>query len=287
MLARDVDRLSRFRLRPQKKLTNRSRGEHLAGKGGSSIDFCDYRDYAPGDDLRFLDWNILARTNRAYVKQYHLEEEIHVAVLIDASESMNHEGKLELAVELAAGFAMMALHAGEKCSVEALSESGPRSKQIFRTGRSSVPALFRFLGGIPAGGATPVEAGIEHFLRWHTGRGIVVVLSDFLTGGDIRRGMNLLHSAGLEPLVIQILSPWELAPELAGDLRLADSETGAVLDISASGALMEIYKEQRERLTESVGTLACERGGRFHVTASDQPPMPLFAETFRKLGWIR
>src|SRR6186997_136681 len=63
---RDLDRLARLRLNPERRLTNRSRGEHLAAKGGTSTEFCDYRDYTPGDDTRFVDWNIFARINRPY-----------------------------------------------------------------------------------------------------------------------------------------------------------------------------------------------------------------------------
>src|SRR6186713_3473141 len=92
---RDLDRLARLRINAARRLTNRSRGEHLAAKGGTSTEFCDYRDYSPGDDARFVDWNIFARINRPYLKQYHMEEEMHLVLLVDASTSMQLEGKLD------------------------------------------------------------------------------------------------------------------------------------------------------------------------------------------------
>ena len=98
---RDLDRLGRLRLNVSRRFTNRARGEHLAAKGGASTEFCDYRDYAPGDDVRFVDWNIFARIQRPYLKQFHHEEDLHVALLVDASRSMLFEGKLALAQRLA------------------------------------------------------------------------------------------------------------------------------------------------------------------------------------------
>ncbi|MFM7831373.1 MAG: DUF58 domain-containing protein, partial [Planctomycetaceae bacterium] len=70
-----LHQIERMRLRPQRRLTNRARGEHLSGKGGSSTDFADFRDYAAGDDLRYVDWNIFARLQRPYIKQFQHEEE--------------------------------------------------------------------------------------------------------------------------------------------------------------------------------------------------------------------
>ena len=98
----ELDRLGRLRLNATRRFTNRARGEHLAAKGGTSTEFCDFRDYSPGDDARFVDWNIFARINRPYLKQYHMEEEMHVVLLVDASTSMEFEGKLDLARRLAA-----------------------------------------------------------------------------------------------------------------------------------------------------------------------------------------
>src|SRR6478752_6627965 len=117
---RDLDRLARLRLNASRRFTNRARGEHLAAKGGTSTEFCDYRDYAPGDDVRFVDWNIFARIQRPYLKQFHHEEELHVAVLVDASQSMLFEGKLALAQRLAAALGVIGLRGSDKVSACAL-----------------------------------------------------------------------------------------------------------------------------------------------------------------------
>src|SRR6478735_5808724 len=107
-------RVERMRLLPLRRQTNRSRGEHLAGKGGTSTEFNDYRDYSAGDDMRYVDWNIFSRLNRPYVKLYRHEEEMHVVVLVDASASMQFGDKFLRARQLAACFAIMGLMNIEK-----------------------------------------------------------------------------------------------------------------------------------------------------------------------------
>ena len=84
-----LTRLERLRLQPNRRKTNRTQGEHASGKGGSSTEFADFRNYVPGDDVRFVDWNIFARLNRPYMKLYQYEEVMHVAILVDGSTSMN------------------------------------------------------------------------------------------------------------------------------------------------------------------------------------------------------
>src|SRR4051812_13521148 len=113
---RELDRLARMRINARRRFTNRARGEHLAAKGGTSTEFCDYRDYAPGDDVRFVDWNIFARIERPYLKLFHQEEELHVAVVLDASNSMLFEGKFELARQIATAFGVVGLRGSEKVS---------------------------------------------------------------------------------------------------------------------------------------------------------------------------
>jgi len=94
LLANDtLGRVERMRLQSRRKFTNRSQGEHLSGKGGTSNEFTDYRNYVEGDDIRYVDWNIFSRLGRPYMKQYRHEEEMHVVIIVDASTSMNYDNK--------------------------------------------------------------------------------------------------------------------------------------------------------------------------------------------------
>ena len=289
LLPNDVlARLERMRLNPMRQKTNHSRGEHLARKGGTSTEFADYRDYVPGDDVRYVDWNIFARTNHPFLKLYRQEEEMHVVVLLDASTSMSFEGKFALARQLAAAFSILALMNVEKLSVYSCSDRS-RDPLILSPcrGRTSLRRVLQFLEDLAEGGEYPIEVAIQEALSRHRGRGVAVVLSDFLTLGEMTRSFNLLNSAGLEVCAVQILGPTERDPELTGDLRFVDAETEQTLDVSSVGELLGVYHEHRAALESHLAGLCRQRQGRFlSVSAEASIESVLFDQMLRQ-GWIR
>jgi uncharacterized protein (DUF58 family) len=283
-----LSRVERMRLFPRRKLTDRRRGEHLFGKGGSSTEFSDFRDYVPGDDVRYVDWNIFLRLNRPFVKLFHHEEQMHIVLVVDASASMAFENKLLRAQQLTAALGVMGLFSLEPVSVHVINDAGRASPRLSPcTGRASLGKLLSFAQQIEPGGAAPVEDGITAMLNHHRGRGIAIILSDFLTFGDVRTAFNRLNSAGLETFAIQILGPTEIDPELAGDLRLEDSETGATLDVSGAAQLLSLYHEHRAAFARQLDELCQQRGGRFLATRSDEPLNTLLFDTLRRKGWVR
>jgi uncharacterized protein (DUF58 family) len=283
-----LSRVERMRLCASRRFTNRSRGEHKAAASGSSIEFRDYRDYSAGDDIRFVDWNIYARLRRGYVKLYHQEEEMHVALIVDASASMGFEGKVERARQLAAAFGVMGLLSIERVSVNVFSSRESKiSRMNPRSGRASMRDLFRFIEPIEAGGDCALEAGVEEVLKHHRGRGVALILSDFLTAGTLKRSFNRLYSAGLEVFGVQVLGPTEIDPDVSGDLRFVDSETTGTLDVSSAGDLLGLYQEYRLAHQRMVEQMCTSRGGRFLcVNAGDTMEYVLF-DLLRRKGWVR
>ena len=284
-----LSRVERMRLLPSRRLTNRRQGEHLSGKGGTSTEFSDYRDYVPGDDIRNVDWNIFSRLHRPYVKLYQFEEEMHVAILLDGSASMRCDGKFERARQLAAACGVMGLMNVERVSVYSCSEQGSEPAIMPPcTGRANIARLFGFLESLDEnGGDFPIERAVEAVLKRHRGRGIAVLLSDFLTFGDLTRPLNLLHAAGMETFAIQILGPSERDPEFTGDLRFVDTESGRTLDVSSSGDVLSIYHEHRLALEQHLGELCRRRGGRFLSVGSDEPLESILFDQLRRRGWTR
>ena len=283
-----LNRVERMRLNPRRRLTNRSRGEHLAGKGGSSTDFADYRDYAAGDDIRNVDWNIFARLQRPYVKQFLHEEELHVVLLVDASTSMVFDDKLQKAKQLAAAFGIMGLLNVEKVSVFVGHQVADQSFMLPPgTGRPRIRQLLDFLEKTEGGGAVPIEDTINTMLKFHRGRGIAVILSDFLTFTDLSKSLNMLFSNGLEIWGLQILGASEIEPDVQGDLRFVDSETGGTLDITNAGELLNIYHSQRLALQEVIDGQCRRRNGRFlSIDTSESLETILFDRLCRQ-GWVQ
>ena len=281
-----LSRLERMRVRTSRRFTAKSRGEHLARRRGTSMEFADYRNYVAGDDVRYIDWNIFARLRRPYLKLFHEEEEMHFLILVDASASMAFSGKFDRAKELAAAFGVMALLGGERVSVSVLGAEGGAARLGGLAGRACMGALFRFIEGIAPGGDAPVEVAIEDALRRHSGRGAALVVSDLLTFGDLSRAMNLLFGSGLEILALQVLAPEEIDPELEGDSRLVDSESGTRLDVTAGGALVALYQEYRAAYEAELSNGCARRGGRFLTTASRDGLDWVLFDLLRRKGWI-
>ena len=279
--------VERLRVNPTRRFTNRSHGEHLHGKGGSSIEFADYRNYVAGDDIRFVDWNIFSRLHRPYLKQYHQEEELHIVLLVDASESMLFENKLQRAQQLAAAFGVIGLLATERVSAHVFNQ--PDGKTSFigpLVGRGNMRELFAFLENIETGGAGPVEQGIEAMLKRHRGRGAVVICSDFMTTGDLRRATNMLFSRGLEIFGLQVLGPTEIDPDITGDMRLIDSETDDVLDVSAAGDLAVIYQEYRAAFQRDLEAICQQRSGRLVTVSAGEALEFVLFDQLRRKGWV-
>jgi len=282
-----LTRVERMRLQPNRRLTNRSRGEHAAGRGGASIEFADYRNYVEGDDLRYVDWNIFARLNRPYLKQYRHEEELHVVLIVDASTSMRSEEKLDRARQLAAAFGVMGLMSQERVSVYGCHVAGENPQIVAPcAGRVQVRRLLASIAGCNAGGDLTIDDAVELVLRLHRGKGIAVVLSDFLTFGDLTRPFNQLYRAGLEVWGLQLLGPSELDPPITGDVRLVDSETGDLLDVSSAADLLGFYREHRLALEAEIAQLCRQRGGRFAALNSSTPLEAVLFDDLSRRGWI-
>ena len=284
-----VNRLERMRFNPRQRLTSRHRGDHLRGRGGSSTEFSDYRDYSPGDDTRFIDWNIFSRLQRPYLKLFHLEEEMNVVIILDASRSMAFDGKFELAKKMAAALSTVGLHSNEKVSLYLLQNKELSVPEHISScsGRFHKNAFFQFLENSEVGGSLQLHEGIDQVVKHHTGKGLAFIISDFMTLGDMNRAFNLLFSNGLAPYALQILAPSELNPELTGDIRFVDSESSATLDISAVGSLTEIYHEYLGNLQANLSEQCQKRSGLYFCTDSHAESEEVLLNTMVRRGWIK
>ena len=284
-----ISRLERMRFNPRQRKTSRHRGDHLRGRGGSSTEFSDYRDYSPGDDTRFIDWNIFSRLNKPYLKLFHLEEEMNIVIILDASKSMAFDGKFEMARKLAAALSMIGLYSNEKVSLYLLQDTERNLPENISpcSGRFHRKEFFRFLENAECGGNLQLNDGIQQVMKRHVGKGMAIIISDFLTAGDISKSFNLLFSSGLCPYVLQVMSPSELNPELTGDMRFVDSETMGTLDVSAAGQLTEIYMEYLNNFRSELNSACKKRNGLYILSESTGDVDDLLFNTMVRRGWLK
>jgi uncharacterized protein (DUF58 family) len=260
------------------------KGGRRSVKRGQSVEFADYRDYALGDDLRQLDWNVYARLEKLFVKLFVEEEDVTITLLLDTSASMatGRPEKLIFAKRAAAALGYIGLASEDRVAVSALGGRTSRRQTPLR-GSGRVFRLLSNLSAIqPAVGATDLVAAARHAGAQLHGRGVVVLMSDLLDPAA-DRVIRELAATRSELIVLHILSPDELDPQLEGDLRLVDTETGAGVDITADLATLDAYRTRLAAWKQSFADLAARRRASYVDLSSDVPLNDLiFAELRRR-----
>lgn len=240
-------------------------GEHRSPRHGSSLDFADFRDYYPGDDLRRLDLNALARFDRLLIKLFDAEDDLTLRLLIDDSASMTGP-KLRRATELAAAIGFIALIGRDPVSTYVFSHQRPGPR--FR-GRAAAANLFDYLADLSAGGETPFAAAADRVLGQPGPPGLTVVFSDLLTP-EWETGISRLPARRGEFVVVHVLEPTDLDPDVTGDVELVDVETGARVEVSLSASVLDDYRQLAHRWSEDVAGRVRANGGRYlRVLTSD------------------
>ena len=173
-------RLERLELVSRKVFRGRLKGERRSRRKGQSVEFADFRNYAPGDDLRFVDWNLYARLDKLFLKLFMEEEDLHIYLLVDASPSMEfgEPTKFFAAQQLAAALAFVGMCRGDRVKVEFLGANN-QSSPVLR-GRSQLYRLLDFVQSVQPRHAFSMGEAIKQFCLRTSGRGIVVLLSDLM-----------------------------------------------------------------------------------------------------------
>src|SRR5579859_2149884 len=157
--------------------SGKTAGQWRSRASGSSVEFSDYRTYAPGDEFRRIDWNAYARLERLFVRLYRAEEDLALAVVLDASASMawGKPSKGRLAAQLAGALALIALHSGDRVQVAACREGGVDERLPALRGQAAVWSAWRMLERLEFGGATDLNAALTTSARYLPGAWLTVI----------------------------------------------------------------------------------------------------------------
>lgn len=260
------------------------KGGRRSVKRGQSVEFADFRDYALGDDLRQLDWNVLARLEKLFIKLYVEEEDVTIHLLLDASASMEsgRPSKLMFAKRAAAALGYIGLASEDRIAITSLGGRSGR-RQVALRGSGRVFRLLSALSNIAAAeGTTDLVAAARHAGAQLAGRGVIVLISDLLDPGA-DRVIRELAATGSELIILHVLSPQELDPALEGDLRLVDVETGDGIDVTVDLATLDGYKSRLAEWQAGFASLAARRQATYVPLSTDVPLTELmFAELRRR-----
>jgi uncharacterized protein (DUF58 family) len=281
-------RLEQLELVSRKIFLGRMKGERRSKRKGQSVEFADYRNYVVGDDLRFLDWNLFARLERLFIRLFFEEEDLHFYILLDNSLSMDFgtPTKLHFAKQVAAALGFIGLVNMDRVVVEAFNDRLVQSMPAAR-GRRSLWRLMDFLQKIEPAGPSDLKKALRSFSIKCSGKGIVVLLSDFMDKGGYEEALRYLVARQLDIYVIQVLSQEEIDPEIVGDLRLVDVEDEDVAEITVSGPLLKRYKENLAAYRAALYQF-CTRRGIACLFTSNQVPFDRLVLTYlRQRGLVK
>jgi uncharacterized protein (DUF58 family) len=276
--------LERLTLLTRKAVHGGMKGVRRSVKRGQSVEFTDYRDYALGDDLRALDWNLYARLERLFIKLFIEEEDVTVHILLDGSASMSGgtPDKSLFGKRAAAALAYVGLASYDRVNLAVLQGRVARRYPAVRgTGR-----VFQVLADLsavkPHSGPTDLVAACRHYAAQLTQRGPLILISD-LFDANAERAISELAGTRCDVAVLHTLSTDELDPPLEGDLRLVDRETGDGVDITADLFTLDAYKQRLADWQARLEQAATKRRVAYVVTPTNLPLADLvFAELRRR-----
>ena len=260
-------------------------GLHRSPYHGFSVEFTEYRPYSPGDDPRYLDWRLVARTDRYFIKKFEDETNLRCHLLVDSSRSMTFGSrgytKHDYARTLAATLAWFLAQQGDATGLLTFDER-VREYLPARHRPGHLRHLMLALEAPAAGAATDLAAPLRRVAELTRKRGLVVLITDLLApAAALEEPLALLTAARHEVIVFQVLDPAELTFDFPAAARFEDMETGRDLFLEPSLARADYTRRLGEHLTAVRAT--CQRLGISHVQLSTAQPLELALFDFLKV----
>lgn len=286
-----IQRIEQLELVSRKIFLGRMKGERKSKRKGTSVEFADHRNYASGDDLRFIDWNVYGRLDKLFVKLFLEEEDLHFYTILDNSASMDfgEPTKLLHGKRIAAALGFIGLVNQDRVVLDHFS-GDLRSGLAPIRGRSQTWRVLDHLKALrpaPPGEGSNLAAMAKSFAIKHPGKGIVVLISDLLDKRGYEEAMRYLLARDYDIYVIHVMCREEVDPDLAGDLRLVDAEDDDSAEITVSAPLLKRYRETVAGFVAGAREWCARRGIAYLFTTTDQPFDALVLKYLRRRGLLR
>lgn len=275
----------------RKIFSGKIQGERRSRRRGQSVEFADFRPYVHGDDLRFVDWNIYGRLDRLFLKLFLEDEDLSLVVAIDRSGSMacGEPAKFDYARRLAMALGYIGLVNHNRVTLCAFGGSEGLSRSTPMRGRRRTSEMGRWLLGLEAGGDAGFDDAMRAVALSRHGRGVLVVISDFLVPEGTERGLRYVCGRGFDVHAIQLLSPEELEPAqhgVTGDLRLVDIESASETEVTATAAVVRGYRDALDAHVSALREFCVRRGITHTLVPTTMPLDTLLVDYLRRRGLV-
>ena len=266
------DKLSRLRLAMGHKASMNLTGNRKSVQKGSSMEFSDFREYMPGDDIRRIDWNAYGRLDRFYVKEYMEEKEAVVSILINTSASMDYGAnkKSDLACLLAAAFAYLGINNMDRVWLYDMQKM--QSPFSASGGKRALSQITTWLEQLSFDGIVAIDEVIRQLPA--KGPGITILISDFLqesllehTQETLGKLLRFLDYRKQKAILLQVLAAEELSVELTGTRNLIDMENQSTLRLTLDTKSIQAYEKALQEFLTQIGSISAKTGA-FHAVCS-------------------
>lgn len=274
------DQLHTLKMNLPMHLSNGMSGIRKSSAKGSSVEFSDYREYIPGDDIRRIDWNAYGRTDKLYIKQFMEEKEGSFHIFVDTSTSMQfgEHSKADMALQITAALSYIILGNLDRLYINELRENAAiRGKGI--TGMAAFPHVLETLKNMQFSGRTMLNQSVMS--RPLQSGGVSFLISDFLDDKGIEEAVRYLAYRKQTICLVQILAKEEVEIAYEGTCNLLDMESGEKIKITMSKATIRQYEETLTKLQKNLEQLARRYGAYYICVRSDRPLVETMLGSFR------
>lgn len=256
--------------------------EHRSRDRGSGVEFCDFRGYVPGDDLRRVDWNVYRRSGRLFLRLFEQPEDLAVRILLDVSDSMFFETppRADAGRQMAGALAAIALDQLDRVDVYPFGAAlGP----ALRTprGKAGLREVLAQIERLGPSGPTGLVAALRRFGLLRLRPGLLVVVSDFFDPRGIDEVLAALGAQRHRLLLVQVTCVTDAEPSLPGEYQLVDCETGAHVDVTVSQRVLARYRAAYARFAEALHTFAVRHRAAHLRLDTRQPVLAQLGTLFR------
>jgi uncharacterized protein (DUF58 family) len=281
-------RLANLKVIVKGRRKGRLAGLHPSPRSGVSVEFADYRDYTPGDDFRYIDWNIYGRLDRVLVKSFVHEVDLPIYLLVDLSASMRlgTPSKARYAARLAAALAYLGLRGLDRVGLYPFTD---RLLPVVapRHGMGQMTHIVHALERMPSAGKTSIDRALTEFVSKSHESGLVFLLSDFLSDAGYEEGLSRLFHRGDEVVVIQILDPEELRPTIEGSVLVTDVETAGKTPMVIGRETLALYERRLGAYLAKLRGYLSDHRVSYFLAPTDVPLEVLIHERLRAGGILQ
>ncbi len=275
-----LKQIDKFKLLLKKKTNSKYKGEEQSKASGEGLIFKEFREYVPGDDIRYIDWKVYARTDKFFIREFEEEKSMIFHIILDASHSMDfgNPSKFEYAAKIAIGLAYLASKQNQKFEFSVFSDK----LQHLNGRKSNVMKIIDDLNSKKPKNDTKFGNSMENYDKKIKSKSFIVIVSDFLFDADeISKVLNKLKKNDV--LLIQVMDEKERLLQYYGDSILKDSESGLTVHTYISQRLRKSYIEELQEHIDDITLICSKLNINFLTTTNNVPFFETFFHVFKSL----